>query len=92
MPWIELAIQTDDTHAQVLSDALIELGALSTDIHDAAAGTECEQPLFDEPGEEPGRFWLASELTALLTMTQTYLRFCTLRQKRLGFQLPSAIA
>ena len=44
---------------------MLELGALSTDIHDAAAGTEWEQPLFDEPGEEPDRFWRASELTAL---------------------------
>ena len=38
---------------------------LSTDIHDAAAGTEREQPLFGEPGEAPGKVWLASELTAL---------------------------
>jgi ribosomal protein L11 methyltransferase len=65
MPWISLAIETDDTHAEVLSDALLELGALSTDIHDAAAGTEREQPLFGEPGEAPGKVWLTSELTAL---------------------------
>ena len=57
MPWISLAIETDDTHAQVLSDALIELGALSTDLHDAAAGTEREQPLFDEAGEAKGQIW-----------------------------------
>jgi ribosomal protein L11 methyltransferase len=65
MPWISLAIETDDTHAEALSDALLELGALSTDIHDAAAGTEREQPLFGEPGEAPGKVWLTSELTAL---------------------------
>src|SRR5690242_13356516 len=65
MPWISLAIETDDTHAEILGDALLELGALSTDIHDAAAGTEREQPLFGEPGEAPGKVWLASELTAL---------------------------
>jgi ribosomal protein L11 methyltransferase len=65
MPWIELAIPTDHEHAEVLSDAMLELGALSTDVHDAAAGTEWEQPLFDEPGEETDRFWRASELTAL---------------------------
>jgi ribosomal protein L11 methyltransferase len=63
--WISLAIETDDAHAEVLSDALLELGALSTDLHDAAAGTEREQPLFDEPGEAPGTIWRASELTAL---------------------------
>ena len=65
MSWISLAIETDDTHAQVLSDALIDLGALSTDLHDAAAGTEREQPLFDEAGEASGRIWAVSELTAL---------------------------
>jgi ribosomal protein L11 methyltransferase len=63
--WISLAIETDNAHAEVLSDALLELGALSTDHHDAAAGTEREQPLFDEPGEAPGEIWPASELTAL---------------------------
>ena len=65
MPWISVAIETDDTHAQALSDALIELGALSADLHDAAAGTEREQPLFDEPGEPKGQLWRTSELTAL---------------------------
>jgi ribosomal protein L11 methyltransferase len=65
MPWISLAVETDDAHAQVFGDALIELGALSTDLHDAAVGTEREQPLFDEAGEAPGRVWLASEVTAL---------------------------
>lgn len=65
MAWISVAIETDDTHAQVLSDALIELGALSTDLHDAAAGTEHEQPLFDEVGEAKGQIWIASEVSAL---------------------------
>jgi ribosomal protein L11 methyltransferase len=65
MPWILLAIETDDTHAQVLSDALLELGALSTDLHDAAVGTEREQPLFDEAGEASGQIWVAAEVTAL---------------------------
>ncbi|HET7062261.1 MAG TPA: 50S ribosomal protein L11 methyltransferase [Nitrosospira sp.] len=65
MPWIALAIPTDREHAEALSEAMLELGALSADIHDAAAGTDYEQPLFDEPGEEPGRLWKASELTAL---------------------------
>jgi len=63
--WISLAIETDDAHAEVLSEALLELGALSTDTHDAAEGTEREQPLFDEPGEALGEVWSASELTAL---------------------------
>jgi ribosomal protein L11 methyltransferase len=65
MSWLSLTIETDDARAEVLSDAMLELGALSTDIHDAAAGTEGEQLLFDEPGEISGEIWSASELTAL---------------------------
>lgn len=65
MSWISLTLETDDTHAEALSDAMLELGALSTDIHDAAAGTEREQSLFDEPGESAGEIWSVSELTAL---------------------------
>lgn len=58
-------METDSAHAEVLSDAMLELGALSTDIHDAAAGTEREQFLFDEAGEPSGEIWSVSELTAL---------------------------
>lgn len=65
MPWISLTVETDDVHAEILSDAMLELGALSTDIHDAAAGTEREQPLFDEPGELAGEIWSVPEVTAL---------------------------
>lgn len=68
MYWISLTIETDDAHAEALSDAMLELGALSADIHDAAAGTEREQVLFDEPDEiSGGGIWAASELTALFS-------------------------
>lgn len=65
MPWISLTLESDAAHAEILSDALLELGALSADIHDAAAGTEREQPLFGEPGELPEKIWPAAEITAL---------------------------
>ncbi len=65
MSWISLNIEADATHAEILSDALLELGALSADIHDAAAGTEHEQALFGEPGEPPERIWSTTEITAL---------------------------
>lgn len=51
MSWISITIETDSTHAEVLSDVLLEMGALSVDIQDAAAGTDLEEPLFGEPGE-----------------------------------------
>ncbi|MEP7072759.1 MAG: 50S ribosomal protein L11 methyltransferase, partial [Nitrosospira sp.] len=65
MFWISLTIETDSAHAEILSDVMLELGALSADIHDAAAGTEREQFLFDEPGGISGEIWSTSELTAL---------------------------
>ena len=65
MPWISLTLESDAAHTEILSDALLELGALSADIHDAAAGTEWEQPLFGEPGELPEKIWPAAEITAL---------------------------
>jgi ribosomal protein L11 methyltransferase len=52
----------------MLSDAMLELGALSADIHDAGTGTEQEQPIFGEPGDTPGEMWPASEVTALFDM------------------------
>ena len=65
MSWISLTIEIDAAHVEILSDALLELGALSVDIHDAAAGTEREQPLFGEPGEPSEKIWSAAEITAL---------------------------
>ena len=65
MAWLSLTIETGAAHAEALSDALLELGALSADIHDAAAGTAREQPLFGEPGVASEKFWSAAEVTAL---------------------------
>jgi ribosomal protein L11 methyltransferase len=51
--------------AEAWSDALLEAGALSVDVLDAAAGTREEVPQFGEPGEfEPG-VWKSNLLTAL---------------------------
>ncbi|MBK7493425.1 MAG: 50S ribosomal protein L11 methyltransferase [Nitrosomonas sp.] len=65
MSWVTLIIETDAAHAEVLSDALLEQGALSVDIHDAAADTQDEQMLFGEPGEPSGEIWQNAEVSAL---------------------------
>lgn len=67
MSWISLMISVDAVHAEVLSDGLLELGALSVDMHDAAAGTTREQPLFGEPGEPATQIWFDTEVTALFS-------------------------
>ncbi len=65
MSWITLIIGIDAAHAEILSEELLELGALSVDIHDAAAGTAREQFLFGEPGEPSDQIWLDAEVAAL---------------------------
>ncbi len=66
MPWQELRIHADSTHAEALSDALFDLGALSVSIEDATAGTELEKPIFGEPGMPLEQLWEQSVVVALL--------------------------
>lgn len=66
MSWTEIVIEIDRAHAEALSDALMEAGALSVSVEDADEGTEAEQPLFGEPGMEPAEAaWERSRVVAL---------------------------
>lgn len=66
MSWTEIVIEVARTHAEALSDALMEAGALSVSVEDADEGTEAEQPLFGEPGLEPEEAaWERSRVVAL---------------------------
>jgi ribosomal protein L11 methyltransferase len=67
MSWIEIVIEIALEQAEALSDTLMELGALSVSVEDADEGTDAEQPLFGEPGMEPGtNAWQHSRVVALL--------------------------
>jgi ribosomal protein L11 methyltransferase len=66
MSWTEVVIEVAREHAEALSDALMEAGALSVSVEDADEGTEQEQPLFGEPGMEPKEAaWEHSRVVAL---------------------------
>jgi ribosomal protein L11 methyltransferase len=65
MAWQSLKIAVDAHTADILGDALMELGALSIGIEDAHAGTEREQAIFGEPGEPPAGMWQESVLSAM---------------------------
>jgi ribosomal protein L11 methyltransferase len=65
MAWLTLIIDTDAAHAESLSDALMERGALSVDLLDADADTPDEQAIFGEPGEPPPGVWLHNRVSAL---------------------------
>ncbi|GAB7538454.1 50S ribosomal protein L11 methyltransferase [Burkholderia sp. 22PA0099] len=70
MSYRELVVELAREHAEALSDALIELGALSVSVEDADADTPDEQPLFGEPGLTPERAaWQHSRVIALLAET-----------------------
>lgn len=65
MPWLTLIVDTDAEHAESLSEALLELGALSVDLLDADADTPDEQAIFGEPGEPPPGVWQHNRVSAL---------------------------
>lgn len=65
MHWLAVIFDVDADRADRFSDALIEAGALSVDVADAAAGTPQERPVFDEPGAAFTRCWDRNCVTAL---------------------------
>jgi len=68
MPYREVTIPADDARAEALSDALMELDALSVSVEDREAGTEAEQALFGEPGlPAPRSAWQHSLVHALFS-------------------------
>src|SRR3979411_2294238 len=68
MSWTEIVIEVVRHHAEHLSDALMDAGALSVSVEDADQGTDAEQPLFGEPGMEPEQAaWEHSRVVALAT-------------------------
>lgn len=66
MPWQSVRIFVDSKDAEPLSDALMEVGALSVSLEDADAGTEDETPLFGEPDYPSAELWKHSIAVVLL--------------------------
>ncbi|MFM1806162.1 MAG: hypothetical protein RL212_421 [Pseudomonadota bacterium] len=66
MAFRELVFTVPEDLAENLGDALMELGALSISVSDAAADTEEEKPLYGEPGLTPEKnAWEQSQVIAL---------------------------
>ncbi|MDE2598257.1 MAG: 50S ribosomal protein L11 methyltransferase [Rhodocyclaceae bacterium] len=63
--WLSVSLPTDEEHANPLSEALMEQGALAVSIEDADAGTEAETPQFGEPGSPAAPLWQNSRVIAL---------------------------
>ena len=65
MAWVSLKIEAQDNTADLISDTLMGLGALSAIIEDANAETIDEQPIFGEPGDPPPGIWQQNLVSAL---------------------------
>lgn len=65
MAWLSLKIAAQDDTADLISDTLMDLGALSAIIEDANAETLDEQPIFGELGDPPPGIWQKNLVSAL---------------------------
>jgi ribosomal protein L11 methyltransferase len=86
--WQVLKIPADHQTADRLSDALMELGALSMSIEDAHAGTTAEQAIFGEPGMAQ-ETWHDSLLSALFPETVELAPIVQQAAHELGLALPT---
>jgi ribosomal protein L11 methyltransferase len=85
MSWTEIVIEVARHHAEKLSDALMEAGALSVSVEDADQGTDSEQPLFGEPGMEPEQAaWEHSRVIALVDSDADHAKLVKLARQAAG--------
>ncbi len=63
--WVNVVVRTRAEHAEALSEALLDRGALSVSVEDADAGTDQETPQFGEPGSPATPLWSNSKVVAL---------------------------
>jgi ribosomal protein L11 methyltransferase len=88
MAFRELVFTVSEDLAEDLGDALMELGALSISVSDAAADTESEKPLYGEPGLTPDRqAWEESQVIALFDEQGLSAAEISLALTEAGFQV-----
>ena len=66
--WLSVTLAADAEHADELSDALLDQGAITVSVEDALAGTPDEMPQFGEPGSMANTappLWSRSRVIAL---------------------------
>ncbi len=86
MAWLTLIADTDAQHAEALSEALMEGGALSVDLLDADADTPDEQAIFGEPGEPPPGVWQHNRISALFDQDQDVVAILQAAVTAVGLQ------
>jgi len=92
MAFRELVFTVSEDLAESLGDALMELGALSISVSDAAADTDAEKPLYGEPGLTPDRqAWEQSQVIALFDEESLTVAEISLALTEEGFQVNTPI-
>jgi ribosomal protein L11 methyltransferase len=88
MAFRELVFTVPEDLAENLGDALMEMGALSISVSDAAADTDAEKPLYGEPGLTPERnAWEQSQVTALFDEVNLSIAEISTALSEEGFQI-----
>lgn len=65
MPFLSATLIVAARCVETLSEAMLECGALSVEVTDAAAGTSAEHPLFADPRSAPVLNWRTNRVAAL---------------------------
>jgi ribosomal protein L11 methyltransferase len=92
MAFRELVFTVSEDLAEDLGDALMELGALSISVSDAAADTDSEKPLYGEPGLTPDRqAWEQSQVIALFDEQGLSATEISLTLTEAGFQVSAPL-
>ena len=89
MPWQSVRILVDSKQAELLSDALMEVGALSVSLEDADAGTADETPLFGEPDYPTAELWPHSIAMVLLDEYADVAAILAVAAKQAGIPAPT---
>jgi len=89
MPWQSVRILVDSKQAELLSDALMEVGALSVSLEDADAGTADETPLFGEPDYPTAELWPHSIAAVLLDEHADVAAILAVAAKQAGIPAPT---
>jgi len=90
MSWLNLVLHMPRDQADAFGDALMELGAISINVEDAAEGTAAEKPIFGEPGASTG-LWDSCKLTALFLPDADPAGIARETASVLEFELPSLL-
>jgi ribosomal protein L11 methyltransferase len=88
MTWQSVRILVDSKQAEPLSDALMDVGALSVSLEDADAGTVDETPLFGEPDHPTAKLWAHSIAVVLLEADADVTAILTAASKQAGIPVP----